>query len=50
MFYNEVNSINDWLEKRGNTRDQIVDPTGGLGGALLGRMFPDNRAFGIGLG
>jgi len=49
-FRDEVESINAWLEERGNRRDQIVDPTGGLGGILLGNFFPQNRLFGIGLG
>jgi len=48
-FREEVKSINDWLEERGNTRDQIVDPTKGLVGALLGNFFPQNRLFGAGL-
>ena len=49
-FKDEVESINAWLEERGNRRDQIVDPTGGLGGILIGNFFPQNRQFGIGLG
>jgi len=48
-FRDEVKSINEWLEERGNTRDQIVDPTKGLVGALLGNFFPQNRLFGAGL-